>query len=72
MGILTDYNGSMEKRISAYSSLAEADKADAAKDAALTPKERLEILIELRNRRHPDAAEQRLVRVCRVTKLERR
>lgn len=66
------YNKRMEKRILSYSSYAEADAADAARDAELTPQERLVILIELRNRRHPDAAEQRLARVSRVTKLERR
>jgi hypothetical protein len=61
----------MEKRIQTYSSYEEADKADAARDAALLPQERLTILIELRNRRHPDAAEQRFARVCRIIELER-
>ncbi len=67
----TIYNRNMEKRVRVYSSHVEADEADLARDAALTPQERLEILFELRNRRHPDAAEERLARVCRVTKLER-
>jgi len=61
----------MEKRIQTYSSYEEADKADAARDAALLPQERLTILIELRNRRHPDAAEQRFARVCHIIELER-
>ena len=62
----------MEKRILIFPSHALADQAKAEADAALTPKERLAILLELRDRHHPDAAEQRLARVSRVTKLERR
>lgn len=61
----------VEKKAFVYSSYEEADKADAARDKALTPQERLNITIELRNQRHPDAAQQRLARVYRVTKLER-
>ena len=60
----------MEKTVRIFASLADADQADARDDAALTPKERLEIVIELRDRRHPDAAEQGLARVSRVTELE--
>jgi hypothetical protein len=33
--------------------------------------QRLNIVIELRDRRHPDAAEQRLARISRVVPLER-
>ena len=65
------YNVGVEKRIRVYSSHQEADEADVARDKALTPQERLNITIELRNQRHPDAAQQRLARVHRVTKLER-
>jgi hypothetical protein len=61
----------MEKVVRIFKSFEEADEADALFDATLTPEERLRILIELRDRRHPDAAEQGLARVCRVTKLER-
>lgn len=61
----------VEKQIQTYKSFDEADKADAARDKALTPKERLNITLELRNRRHPDAAQQRLARVCRLIKFER-
>jgi hypothetical protein len=38
---------------------------------AVSRDERLNILIELRDRHHPDAAEQRLARVYRVVELER-
>ena len=60
----------MEKTVRVFDSFAEADQADALADAALTPEERLKIVIELRDRRHPDAAEQGLARVSRVTELE--
>jgi flagellar motility protein MotE (MotC chaperone) len=62
---------SVEKVVQIFKSFQEADEADALRDAGLSPEERLRILIELRDRAHPDAAEQGLARVCRVTKLER-
>jgi len=54
-----------------FASFKDADEADARNDAAMSPQERLNFLIELRDRRDPDAAEQRLARVCRVVELER-
>ena len=62
---------SMEKTARVFANFADADEADARDDAALSSAERLKILIELRDRRHPDAAEQRMARVCRVVALER-
>jgi len=62
---------SVEKEVRVFASFADADNADARYDAALSAEERLKILIELRDRRHPDAAEQRLARVSRVVELER-
>ena len=67
----TGYNTSVEKTARVFANFADADEADARDDAALSSAERLKILIELRDRRHPDAAEQRLARVCRVVALER-
>lgn len=61
----------MEKTVQIFASFEEADEADARWDASLSPTERLQILIELRDLRHPDAAEQGLARVSRVTELER-
>jgi hypothetical protein len=61
----------VEKRVRIFSSFQDADEADARADAAMSSQERLNLLIELRDRRHPDAAEQRLARVSRVVKLER-
>ncbi len=62
---------SVEKTVRIFTSFEDADKADARSDAAMSSKERVDILIELRDRCHPDAAEQRLARVCRVVELER-
>jgi hypothetical protein len=61
----------VEKKVGIFASLEEADEADARDDAAMSPEERLNILIELRDRRHPEAAEQRMTRVCRIIELER-
>ena len=61
----------VEKRVRVFASFEDADEADACFDAAMSSEERLNILIELRDRRHPDAAEQGLARVCRVVELER-
>jgi hypothetical protein len=53
--------------------LEEADAADARAYADLTPQKRLKIVIELRDRRHPDAAKQQgLARVYRIVELESR
>ena len=62
---------SVEKTVRIFSSFKEADEADARAYAEMTPDERLKITIELRDRRHPDAASQGLARVCRVVKRER-
>ena len=58
----------MEKTVKKFTSFQDADEADAREDAALSPEERLKIVIELRDRRHPDAAQQGL---ARVVELER-
>lgn len=62
---------SVEKKVRVFASFGEADEADARDDAAMSPEERLSILIELRDSRHPNAAEQRLARVSRTIELER-
>jgi hypothetical protein len=67
----TGYNTSVEKTARVFANFEDADEADARYDAAMSSEERLNILIELRDRRHPDAAEQRLARVSRVVELER-
>ncbi len=65
------YNTSVEKTARVFASFEDADEADAREEAAMSSDERLNILIELRDRRHPDAAQQRLARVSRVVELER-
>jgi hypothetical protein len=67
----TGHNRSAEKTARVFANFEDADEADAREDAAMSSDERLKVLIELRDRRHPDAAEQRLARVCRVVALER-
>jgi hypothetical protein len=62
---------SVEKTVRVFTSFEDAGEADARYDASLSPQERLRILIELRNHRHPDAVEQGLARVYRVVELER-
>jgi hypothetical protein len=62
---------SVEKRVRVFASFQDADEAEARTDAAMSYEERLNILIELRDSRHPDAAEQRLARVSRIIELER-
>jgi hypothetical protein len=64
-------NMSVEKTVRIFTSFEDSGEADARYDASLSPQERLRILIELRNHRHPDAVEQRLARVSRVVELER-
>jgi hypothetical protein len=61
----------MEKVVRVFDSFAAADEADALFDAQLSPEERIQIAIDLRDLRHPNAAQQGLARVCRVVELER-
>ena len=61
----------MQKIARVFTSFKEADAADARSDAAMSPQQRIEIVLELRAQRHPDAIEQRLERVFKVIELER-
>ena len=63
--------GKVEKVVRIFDSAAEADEADALSDAELSPDERVAIVIELRERCHPDASQQGLARVSRIVELER-
>ena len=64
------YNLRVEKKVRVFSSFKEAEDADAQEYMNMTPAQRIQIVIELRDRRHPDAAKQGLARVCRVIKRE--
>ena len=68
--LTSTYNRRVEKKVRIFSSFKEADEADAREYMNMTPAERIQIVIELRDRRHPDAAKQGLARVCRVIKRE--
>lgn len=60
----------VEKTVRIFSSFKDADEADVRDDAKRSPEERIQIVIELRNRHHPNAAEQGLARVCKLVKRE--
>jgi hypothetical protein len=61
----------MEKVARLFRSFQEADDADVEEDSAMTPEQRVAMVIELQARLYPDAAQQRLTRVCRITQRER-
>lgn len=64
-----NYGASMEKRIQVFKTFAEAEEADKKFYQSLTPAQRIEILLILRDRyRSPDEPRGRLKRVCRIIK----
>jgi hypothetical protein len=64
-----EYTGAVEKTARIFRSFEEAERAEREYYAGLTPQERIEIVNELHAKRHPDADQQRLQRVYRVTTL---
>jgi hypothetical protein len=68
--VMAGYNKSVEKVARVFANFEDADKADKRVYAAMSSEDRLNIVIELRDRRHPHAAEQRLARISRLIKLE--
>jgi len=64
------YNVTVEKKVRIFSSFKDAEESDVREDMAMSPDESIRIVIELRDRRHPDAAKQGLARVCRLIKRE--
>lgn len=60
----------MEKVIRVFNSFEEADAADAEEDRAMTPAQRVEMVLELQARIYPDAAQQGFARIYRVTQRE--
>ena len=72
--ILTSYHGSVRRfTVRKFSSFEEAEQADREQYRAMTARERLELISQLRALRHgpDDAAAPRLERVLRITELER-
>ena len=53
-----------------FDSFEEAGRADAARDASLTPAQRIQIVLELRAQRHSQKELETFVRVCRVVDLK--
>jgi hypothetical protein len=64
------YNGVVEKVVRKFTSFEEADRADAEWDASLTPEQRIQIVLDLREQRHPNAASEGFARVYRIIQLE--
>lgn len=64
------YGVALEKTIQRFASFAEADRADASYYRALTPQQRLDLLLELVRQGLPDnETGRRLERVYRIVKL---
>jgi hypothetical protein len=64
-------NRAMEKVIRKFDSFKRAEAADIEEDPAMTPEERIAVVLELRARIYPDAGQQGLARVYRITQRER-
>ena len=63
------YDKGMEKVVRIFNAFDAADAADAEEDRNMTPERRVAMVLELRERLYPDAAQQGLARVCRVIEL---
>lgn len=61
----------VEKVVRVLHGFEEADQANAQEMAAMTPAQRIQIVIELRDRRHPNASTEGFTRVYRVIKRQR-
>jgi hypothetical protein len=61
----------MEKVIRKFDSFEQAEAADIDEDLAMTPEQRIAIVLELQARMYPDADQQGLTRVCRIAQRER-
>ncbi|MFN7923409.1 MAG: hypothetical protein U0Q16_25125 [Bryobacteraceae bacterium] len=61
----------LEKVIRVFHGFAEAEVAELAEDQSMTPEQRIELMLELRERFEPNSSQQALERVFRVTRLER-
>jgi hypothetical protein len=64
-------NAAVDKVVWVFRGFEEADRANAREMAAMTPAQRIQIVIELRDRRHPNASTEGFARVYRVIKRER-
>jgi hypothetical protein len=61
----------MEKVIRKFASFQEAEAAEIEEDLAMTPEQRVAMVLELQARIYPNAAQQGFARVYRITQRER-
>ena len=61
----------MEKVIRFFGSFEAAEAENIAEDLAMTPEQRIAIVLELQARIYPDAAQQGFARVYRIAQHER-
>ena len=61
----------MEPVVSHFGSFEAAEAADIEEDLAMTPEQRIAIVLELQARFYPDADQQGLARVYRITQRQR-
>lgn len=61
----------MEKVARIFDNFEEAEAADREDRARMTPEQRVEVFLQLRERSNPDAFTKGFARVCRVLELER-
>lgn len=61
----------MEHVIRSFGSFAAAEAADIEEDLAMTPEQRVAIVLELQLRIYPDADQQGFARVYRITQRQR-
>jgi hypothetical protein len=61
----------MEKTVRYFGSFRAAESADIEEDLAMTPEQRVAIVLELQARVYPDAAQQGFARVYRLTERQR-
>jgi hypothetical protein len=60
----------MELIVRRFTSFEEAEAADIEEDRAMTPEQRIALVLELQARVYPDASEQGLARVYSLTQRE--
>jgi hypothetical protein len=60
----------MEKVVRHFGGLQAAEAADIDEDLAMTPEQRIAIVLELQARAYPDASQQGFVRVYRITQRQ--
>jgi hypothetical protein len=61
----------MERVVSHFGSFEAAEAADVEADLAMTPEQRIAIVLELQARLYPDADQQGFARVYRITQRQR-